>query len=210
MRSSSRGVKFPPATRLFDYLSDQVGLARAVLHMLQRYVARLEWYDRDELYRRYNDVVRAGGVGEDVYDLDLQRFLFLDGGYITQAKARSASGEPDLVGGLDTGDPLICEGKFFTDKHRKSRIAEGFHQVIKYANDYGKNIAYLVVFNLTDCLLTFPTDGPSEAWPPFIEESDVRVHFIVIRALPPTTTASKAGKATKVVISREDLINLDD
>lgn len=46
----------------------------------------------------------------------MQRFLFLDGGYITQAKARSASGETDLLGGLDTDDPLICEGKLFGDK----------------------------------------------------------------------------------------------
>ncbi len=192
----------------FRYLSDQVGLGSAVVHVLQRYVARVEWYDRDELHRRYEEAVAAKHVGEDVYNLDLQRFLFLDGGYITQAKARSASGEADLIGGLDTDDPLICEAKLY-DRRGKPYLAQGFHQVIKYAHDYNKTVAHLVVFNLTEKLLQFQTDGPAGAWAPYIEHANVRVHLIVVRAVPPTTTASKSGKSNTVVISREDLVTLD-
>jgi len=193
---------------LFRYLGEHVAQGSAVLHTLERYVARVEWYDRNDLYARYEAARSGNHVGEDVYDLDLQRFLFLDGGYITQAKARSASGEADIIGGLATSDPLICEGKLF-DNRGKRHIVKGFHQVIKYAHDYNKTTAHLVVFNLTDRLLRLPTDDPSKAWPPCIEESGVRVNFIVVRALPPATTASAAGKATVVEISRGDLISLD-
>jgi hypothetical protein len=195
---------------LFQYLGDQVGLGTAVVHVLQRYVARIEWFDRSDLYRRYQEAVTAGRVGEEVYNLDLQRFLFLDGGYITQAKARSASGEADLVGGLDTDDPLVCEGKLFDGSGRgKSYLAKGFHQVIMYAHDYNKAVAHLVVFNLTDKLLQFDADGPAGAWAPYVQHERVRVHLIVVRAHPPDTTASKAGKATVVRIRREDLITVE-
>jgi hypothetical protein len=203
----------------FDYLSDQVSLGSAVVHLIWRYKKRVEWFDRDELHRRYEEAGdrRAGRistagprVGEEVYNLDLQRFLFLDAGYITQAKARSASGEADLVGGLDTDDPLICEGKLYDGKNAgKSHLRDGFHQVIRYAHDYNKAVAHLVVFNLTDRLLQFDSDGPAGAWAPYVQHERVRVHLIVVRAKRPDTTASEAGKATVVRISREDLINVE-
>lgn len=196
---------------LFDFLDEQVGGQASVLFVLERYVHRVEWFDRDEIHHRYESAVRNGHVGEDVYDRDLQRFLFLDAGYTTQAKARSASGEADLIGGVDTDDPLICEGKLYDgDRRGKRYLAAGFHQLIKYAHDYKKTVAYLVVFNLTDHLLRFRPDGPAEAWAPYIGDAGVRVHLIVVRALPPTNPASKAGKARTVEISREDLITLDD
>ena len=196
---------------LFDFLDEHVGDQGSVLFVLERYVHRVEWFDRDEIHHRYENAIRNGHVGEDVYGRDLQRFLFLDGGYITQAKARSASGEADLIGGVDTDDPLICEGKLYDEDRRgKPYLATGFHQLIKYAHDYNKTVAYLVVFNLTDHMLRFRPDGPAESWAPYIEDAGVRVHLVVVRALPPTKPASKAGKARIVEISREDLITLDD
>jgi hypothetical protein len=190
----------------FHYLSDQIGRGSAVIHVLQRYVAQVEWFDRKNLHDRFE---ANRPTGEEVYNLDLQRFLFLDGGYITQAKARSASGETDLIGGLETDDPLICEGKLF-DARGKPYLAKGFHQVIRYAHDYNKTVAHLVVFNLTAKLLQFQSDGPAGAWAPHVEAAGVRVHLIVVRALPPAQTASKSGKSTTVKIGRSDLTTLDD
>jgi hypothetical protein len=190
---------------LIDFLDERVGDQSSVLFVLERNVHMVEWFDRDALHAAF-EADRANG--EEVYNLNLQRFLFQEGGYITHAKARSASGEADLIGGLDTDDPLVCEGKLL-DNRGKSYLARGFHQVIKYAHDYNQSVAYLVVFNMTDRLLQFPTDGPTGAWPPYIEMAGVRVYFIGIRALPPAATASKAGKATTVTLTRDDLSNPD-
>jgi hypothetical protein len=108
-----------------------------VLYVLERYVRRVEWFDRDELHRRYREAVAAGHVGEDVYNLDLQRFLFIEGDYITYAKPRSASGEADVIGELDTDDPLVYDGKIFDGEGRgKSYLAMGFNQIIQYAQDH--------------------------------------------------------------------------
>ncbi|MCX4617543.1 hypothetical protein [Streptomyces mirabilis] len=49
----------------------------------------------------------------------------------------------------------------------------------------------------------------AEVWPPYTELSGVRVYFIHVRVAPPTTTASKAGKATRVTLTRDDLTNPD-
>ncbi|GII96344.1 hypothetical protein Ssi02_65750 [Sinosporangium siamense] len=192
---------------LFDFLSERVGAASSILHTLQRYRTRIEWFDRDELHARYTADTRNG---EEIYNLDLQRFLFLEGDHLTHAKPRSASGEADLIGDLDGGEPLICDGKIFEgDGRGKSYLIKGMHQIVKYAHDYGQHTAYLVIYNLTDKLLDFHTDGTPDAWPPYAELAGVRVYFIHVRALPPTTTASKAGKATRVVIARDDLSNPD-
>lgn len=189
---------------LFNFLSDRVGTQSSILHALERYRWRTEWFDRDELHARFQQNTRTG---EEVYVRDLQRFLFLEGDYV-MAKPRSASGEADLVGELDTPDPLVCDGKIFDgDRRGKRYLADGFHQVIKYAHDFNKHAGYLVIYNITDRLLQFPTEGPTDSWPPYVEMFGVRVYFIGIRALPPATTASKAGKATPVIITRQDLTN---
>ncbi|MEV6507806.1 hypothetical protein AB0M61_17045 [Streptomyces sp. NPDC051642] len=192
---------------LFDYLSERVGAESSILHTLELYRTRIEWFDREELYTRF-DADRANG--EEVYNLDLQRFLFLEGDHITHAKPRSASGEADLVGELDGRDPLVCDGKIFDGSSRgKGYLVKGLHQIIKYAHDYGQHTAYLVIYNISDKLLELPTDGTPGAWPPYTELTGVRVYFIHVRVLPPTTTASKAGKATRVTLTHDELTNPD-
>ncbi|MEV7010230.1 hypothetical protein [Streptosporangium sp. NPDC051022] len=119
---------------LFEFLSERVGVASSVLYVLERYVRQVEWFDREKLHARFKEHSRTG---EEIYNLDLQRFLFLDGNYITHAKPRSASGEADLIGGLETHDPLICDGKIFDGSGRgKSYLAKGFNQIVQYAQDH--------------------------------------------------------------------------
>jgi hypothetical protein len=180
---------------LFDFLSERVGAESSILHTLERYRTRIEWFDRKELYTRF-EADRANGE--------------LEGDHITHAKPRSASGEADLIGDLDGRDPLVCDGKIFDGKGRgKGYLVKGLHQVVKYAHDYGQHAAYLVIYNITDKLLELPTDGTPGAWPPYTELSSVRIYFIHVRVLPPTTTASKAGKATRVTLTKDDLTNPD-
>ena len=66
--------------------------------------------------------------------------------------------------------------------------------MIKYAHDYNKAIAHLVVFNLTAKLLQFQSDGPAGAWAPYVEAAGVRVHLIAVRALPPAGRRASPGR----------------
>lgn len=190
---------------LFDYLTEQVGDQGSVLYTLARYVRRLEWFDQQDLHRRFEQAKAESKVGEEVYNTDLQRFLFLDGGYEVYAKARSASGEADLVGNLSTNDPLVMEGKLFdAGSHGRTYLADGFNQIYTYAKDHQKPCGYLVIFNNTKRLLELPHDGPADAWPPYIQAGGVRIYFVVLRALPDGHTASKRGRADPYTITREE------
>jgi hypothetical protein len=189
---------------LIDYLEQQVGAESSVLYALERYVRRVEWFDKDELHSRY---CRDSRKGEEVYDEDLRRFLFSEGINMPFSQARSASGLSDVLSELDTEDPLVCELKVFDgDARGKRHLASGVNQAVQYAQDYGKTVAYLVIINLSGRPLELPSDGASDAWPQQVEMAGVRVYLIAVRALP-TATASKQGRAVPVVVTRADLID---
>jgi hypothetical protein len=74
---------------LFDYLDERVGTESSVLYTLERYVRRVEWFERDELHQRY---LANRQNGEGVYNLDLRKFLFSEGINMPFSEAKSASG----------------------------------------------------------------------------------------------------------------------
>lgn len=191
---------------LFDYLGEQITGDSSVLYLLERYVRRVEWFDRDSLHQRY---LEERQQGEQVYDRDLRRFLFDQGMNMPFSQPKSASGLSDVLSDLDTDDPLICEIKLFdADSHDKRGLVGGVHQVVQYAQDHSKAAAYLVVINLSGRPLELPSDGSSGAWPPYVDLAGVRVYLLAVRALP-TVSASKLGKAKPVVLSRNDFIDPD-
>ncbi len=177
-----------------------------MLYLLERYVRRVEWFQREPLYARYQENTCQGRA---LYDADLRRFLFDQGLDMPLSQAKSAAALSDVLGELDTDDPLVCEVKVFdADSHDKRGIVSGVHQVINYAHDYGKTSAYLVIINLSGRPLELPTDGSEKAWPRYVDLSGVRVHLIPVRALP-VPSASKLGKAQPVTLTREALIDPD-
>jgi hypothetical protein len=120
------------------------------------------------------------------------------------SQPKSAAGLSDVIGDLDTDNPLVCEAKVFdADSHDRRGISSGVHQVINYAQDYGKSAAYLVVTNLSGRALELPIDGDDKNWSRFVDIGGVRVHLIAVRALP-TVSASKMGKAEPITITRGD------
>jgi hypothetical protein len=189
---------------LIDFLDERIGEASSVLYILERYVRRTEWFEREDLFRRFQQA--PAQQGEAVYDTDLRRFLFSEGVNMPFSQARSASGESDALGGLDTDDPLVCEVKLLGEGRRVRELAKGVHQAVLYAQDYNKSAAYLVIINLDDRPLELPSDDPAGHWPPVLELSGVRVHLIAVRARP-MASASKRGAATPLHISRDSLIN---
>jgi hypothetical protein len=191
---------------LFDYLTERVGAESSVLYVLERYVRRVEWFDRKELYDR---AMVDPQKTEEVYDADLRRFLFTEGINMPFSQAKSASGLSDVVTGLDTDDPLVCEIKVLDGVNRgKRHIASGVNQALQYASDYGKQVAYLVIVNLTGRPLALPTEGDSKDWPSWIGIAGVRIYLLTVRALP-TVSASKQGKPTPIAISHSELVDPD-
>ena len=191
---------------LFDYLDERVGTESSVLYTLERYVRRVEWFERDELHQRY---LANRQNGEGVYNLDLRKFLFSEGINMPFSEAKSASGLSDVLTDLDTDDPFVGEVKLFDgDNHGKRELATGVNQATQYAQDWRKSTGYLIIINLSGRQLELPTDGPQGGWPPYLDLGGIRVYLITVRALP-TPTASQQGRPRPVSVTREDLINPD-
>jgi hypothetical protein len=191
---------------LFDFLRERVGAEASMLYVLERYVRRVEWFDRDDLYARAMEDTRKA---EDVYDTDLRRFLFSEGINMPFSQAKSASGLSDVLAGLDTDGPLVCEIKIFDAANRgKRHLASGLNQAISYASDHAKQVAYLLIANLSGRPLILPTEDDLKTWPPRITIAGISVYLITIRTLP-TPSASKQGKPAPITITYEDLVDPD-
>ncbi|MEU3251075.1 hypothetical protein [Streptomyces sp. NPDC006997] len=187
-----------------EYLQGQIGSASEVLYMLERFTRRLEAFDQAELHEKYEPDTKRG---EALYDRYLRRFLFDQGIDYPFSQPKSASGEADVVSGLEGDDPLVCEVKLYDpDKsYGVPYVAKGFQQAVSYAHDYGKNVAYLVIFNLADQGLQLPTDEEAKPWPPRLHAEGVTVYMVVVQAKP-RPSASKRGKARPRVVRRDELV----
>jgi hypothetical protein len=103
-------------------------------------------------------LARHSPQAEEVYDTDLRRFLFSEGINMPFSQAKSASGESDVLTELDTDDPLVGEVKIFGAGRTRRDLASGVPQAISYANDYSKQVAYLMIINLSGRPLSLPSN----------------------------------------------------
>ncbi|WKX09986.1 hypothetical protein [Streptomyces sp. NL15-2K] len=187
-----------------EYLQEQIGSASEILYMLERFARRLEWFDQAELFDKYEADTKHG---EDLYDQYLRKFLFDQGIDYPFSQPKSASGQADIVSGLEGDDPLVCEVKLYSPEksYDVGYVAQGFQQAVSYAHNYGKNVAYLVVFNLSDQGLQLPTDEDTKPWPPRLHVEGVTVYIVTVHAKP-RPSASKRGKSSPRVVRRDELV----
>ncbi len=186
-----------------EYLQERLGAESDMLYLLERYRRRLAWFERDRLYELYQ---ADTSKGEAVYDRDLRMFLFEQGVDYPFSQPEGPSGKADVIALVDSDDPLTCEVKLFDgDRYGVSYLAKGVGQAVRYAEDYGKTAAHLVMFNLTGHALQLPSDDLDAGWPPRIDIAGVTVFLVVVQAAP-RPSASKSGKAKAVEVIRSDLV----
>lgn len=186
-----------------EYLQERLGAESDMLYLLERYRRRLAWFERDQLFQLYQ---AHTSTGEAIYDRDLRRFLFEQGVDYPFSQPEAPSGKADVIALVESDDPLTCEVKLYDgDRYRTPYLAKGVGQAVRYAEDYGKTVAHLVIFNLTNHVLQLPSDDPEAGWPPRIDIAGVTVFLIVVQAAP-RLSASKSGKPKELVIQRSDLV----
>lgn len=188
---------------LFDYLDEQIGEGSSVLYSLERYVRQIEWFDQQRLYAEFQANTRQG---EDVYDRHLRKFLFREGFDMPYSQLHSPSGRSDVLSGLESDDPLVCELKVYDGENRDiGHLASGVTQALQYANDHGKPTAHLVIINLTTRPLQLPSDGPDNVYPPYLDLPGARVYLIQVRGLP-RESASRQGRTEPLIVQRTQLV----
>ena len=188
---------------LVEYLQRCLIDDNDILYLLERHKRLVEWFEADRLYKEF---LADPAHGEKVYDENLRRFLFSEGVDYPFSQPASASGRADVVADVDKDDALVCEVKLFgNESYGIPYVAKGLGQAIRYAHDWGKTVAYLAIFNVSDRALELPTDGEQGEWPPRVHVEGVAVYLVLIQAKP-LVSASAAGRPTPRIVGREELI----
>lgn len=187
-----------------ELLQERLSAESDILYLLERYRRGVNWFDREALYKQYeSDTTR----GEAVYDTDLRRFLFEQGVDFPFSQPEGPSGKADVVAQVDDDHPLALEVKLYDgDRYSVSYLAKGVGQALRYAEDYDRTDAYLVVFNLATHKLDFPTDDPEAGWPPRLEVAGVTLFLVEVQAVP-LPSASRSGKSKTKKVTRGALLH---
>ena len=188
---------------LVDFLQTRLATDSEVLHHLERMRRQVEWFEREKLFRQYEaDTPR----GEALYDTRVREFLFAEGIDFPFSQPASPAGKADVVAGLEGDDPLVCEIKLYDGKnYGPAYLRRGVGQAIRYAHDYGKSSAHLVVFNLSDDRLQLPSDEPTGVNPPRLQIEGVTVFLIAVQAKP-LASASKDRHRQVRQVERDQLV----
>jgi hypothetical protein len=186
------------------YLHDQLDSSNSIIYLLEKYKMRTEWFMKTRLSELYNS---ATASYEQIFEDDLRLYLFDQGIDYPFSTPKSVSGRADIIGEINTENPIVIEIKIF-DRNRsygKNRIKEGFAQIVKYTGDYQKDIGYLVIFNMDKAELTFNFAGSKNQFPPVISFNNKHYFFIVINCFE-QVSASKLGSIESIVITETDII----
>lgn len=193
-----------------NFLHDRIDDAGNVLFVIGRYKFQVEWFKQEELYDLYKSNTRFGEVN---LDRGLRAALFEGGVDYPFSQPASPSGQADVVALLGSTDPLVLEVKVFDpEMDRNTRhLSQGFHQVLRYANDYNQNLGYLVIFNCSGRqLIIDPQDSSEQDFPPRINHGGKTYFVISIDVHPDTLSASRERPETRRVITSEDLLASGD
>ncbi len=188
---------------IFNYLHDKLDKSNSTIYLLEKYKRRTEWFTKKELFNKYNSAEKSY---EQILEDDLRLFLFDQGIDYPFSTPGSASGRADIIGEIETNDPLVVEIKIFDreKKYGKDRIKDGFSQIVKYANDYNKDVGYLVIFNMDKAELNLRFSEYNDIFPPSIRFNNKVFYFVVINSSD-RKAASKLGTIEEIEITESEL-----
>ncbi|HTH57637.1 MAG TPA: hypothetical protein VL728_16415 [Cyclobacteriaceae bacterium] len=185
------------------YLHDKLEKSSSTIYLLEKYKKRTEWFTKKELHNLYSTADKSY---EQIFEDDLRLFLFDQGIDYPFSTPKSASGRADVVGEIETNDPIVIEIKIFdrNKNYGKDRVKDGFSQIVKYSNDFNKDVGYLVIFNMDEAELNLKFSEGTQIFPPSIKFNNKVFYFIVIN-LSMTESASKSGVVKEVEITEQEL-----
>ncbi|AVR46039.1 hypothetical protein C7S20_12675 [Christiangramia fulva] len=187
-----------------QFIADSLENHNSIVYLLEKYKKRTEWFTAEKLLNQYTSQNKNY---EDSLEDDLRMFLFDQGIDYPFSTPKSKSGRADIVGNINTSDPLIIEIKIFDrqKKYGKHRISEGFTQIRQYTENYNKTQGFLVIFNFDKAQINLDLNGNKGFYPPMLTINHKNYYFIVIDVAE-RKSASKIGKSDMISVTQEDLI----
>ena len=192
---------------LYNYIVHRLQGTSMMAYTLLRYRRWAEWFEAERLRGLY---AADTTYSEKVLDSDLRQFLFENGIDYPYSQPDSPGGRADIVAQLDTDDPLVLEVKVWdSDRgYKENRVRDGLRQAIQYADSYGKDRGYVVVFNLDRHPLEFVSPVSTDEWPPRIEVGGKTYYFIDVNIGEQTQPVSQRDKGKPIETQRIVLADL--
>ena len=195
---------------LIDYICDRIDDEQNLFHLIERFKLKCEWFRREELYAKYSSNPRTA---EADLTNELRASLFDSGIDFPFSEPESPSGKADTVASVGTSSPLVLEAKVYDPgmgKHTRN-LRQGFHQVLRYAEDYQSNVGYLVIFNCSDHeLVVTPKAGTEPEYPVRIDHGGKTFFVITINLNPSRPSASKEDPSSRRTVLYEQLVGGED
>lgn len=188
---------------IVNFIHDKLDEANFILYLLEKYKKRTEWFLHKTLMEKYRIATQNY---EQIFEDDLRLYLFDQGIDNPFSTPKSTSGRADIVGLIDSKDPLILEIKIYDSEkgYKKNRIIEGFSQIVKYSNDYNKNVGYLVVFNVDNLEIEIRSEDSDKNFPTKILFNN-KIYYLVFINLNFDISASKTGTLKVETITKDEL-----
>lgn len=185
------------------FLHDKLDKSNSIIYLLEKYKRRTEWFTKENLLKQYSSADKGY---EKLLEDDLRLFLFDQGIDYPFSTPSSATGRADIVGEIETDDPLVVEIKIFDREkgYGKDRIKDGFSQIVKYVNDYQKDVGYLVIYNMDKAEINLNFLDKSNVFPPEISFNNKKFYFVIINCAM-QSSASRSGVVQEVEISENEL-----
>lgn len=189
---------------LYEYVDEQIDSRIGTFGLLVKYKQRSEWFHAERLR------LLASGSGKRKGERALAEDLYcylLDEGVDFVVEPVSRSGEADLV--LRDGErrQLVVDAKHIrataTPSDIRSKLAAGFHQVARYCADLNEPYGFLVPF--LEISARVRIDLEDQDGLQFLNLSGKTIYYFPID-LADLPSASKAGRATELRITRDELV----
>ncbi len=192
----------------FEYLDEHIDDRNATFGLLLKYKQLTEWFNQEKT-RQIASNGEYHRSGERALAADLQAFIMQQGVEFI-IEPLSAGGEVDLVLRDANGRYLLIDAKYVKEGATRNDILQklkfGFHQLMRYCEDYNEPYGFLITFNASSkriALGASESDGMT-----YVQIGSKCIYHIVVN-LNIEPTASKLGKASEVKIEEAELKESD-
>lgn len=194
-------------TPVYNFLKDNLKRNNSVVVLLNRFKRRMEWFKGEEMYEKYISVDKNY---EKLLKNELMLFLFDNGIDYPISEPESPSGKSDIIANIDKKDAVVLEAKIFDriKGYNKSYVKKGINQVLEYADNFSKSVAYLVIFNMDNkakLRLNFKANENALVGNELIHANKT-IHISILN-LSPQPAASKSNKIEIIELSEADFLN---
>ena len=193
----------------FEYLDEHLDDRNAAFGLLLKYKQLTEWFNQEKIRQIASHGENRRG-GERALAADLQAFIMQQGVEFV-VEPMSAGGEVDLVLRDSNGRYLLIDAKYMKEDATRNDILQklkyGFHQLMRYCEDYNEPYGFLITFNASSkriALGASESDGMT-----FVKIGSKCIYHVVVN-LTIEPTASKLGQASEVKIEEDELKKSED